>query len=319
MINGVQPITKDHRDYSANRTFGVVTTVFPDSLNFDAGFRFPDQNAEGLPQGCTGYTQSELCQDEDRVQYQPRFTYDKTIYMSWQNIEGLPQDIRTSIKSTIMYGVLPNTALQKIAGFIAPDVTDTEASKHRRAAYYVLEKNEGLDWFDSIRNMLLAGSAIEYDTGISSNRSISMVTPWYREWTRPNVPKSGIVKRPAGFDVKAGGASTSVIGKILDLLARLFGSSGGATPWHNWKISGWKTIDGVPYLMGKTWQGLVGDTGWMYYSREIVNELMEIYGTGGFIVFRSNPANDADIQTVKLTVLDDLKSYTRVMLKDLKV
>lgn len=267
MMDGVRQVKKDNRDYSAHRTFGATPPVFPDSYSCELGLGFPDQNAEGFPEACTGYTQSELCQDEDGVPYFPRFTYDKTLLMEGQK-EGQPCDIRDSLKSTILYGVQP---------LPTPPNADAVALTHQRAAYFVIEQNYGLDWSDSIKNMLWAARPYK--------GSVSMASPWFPEWTGSNIPSSGIVSAPANW--------TWLIG-------------------HNWKISGWKTINGVPYLCAKTWQGSnIGDHGWIYFSREIINKLMTVSGTGAFMLLRADQHNPADIQLIHLSLFDWLGSFFR--------
>lgn len=54
---------------------------------------------------------------------------------------------------------------------------------------------------------------------------------------------------------------------------------------HCWLVTGWKTIDGVEYLEGLTWQGdSVGFKGVEYFSYEIYNALMQQPWTGAFTI-----------------------------------
>ena len=176
MRNGLKPTKRDHRDFSHARTFGTVIPVYME-FNLDAGFGFPDQEADGLPEACTGYSQSELCQDEDKRQYKPRFTYDKT-----QEISGIfpgdtgweqgPCDIRDSLKSTLVYGVQGLN-----------ETTDMEAFQFRRGAYYDVLNSSGMDAFDSAIAVMQA-----------TKRSISVGTPWFPEWEKTLV--GGILPMP---------------------------------------------------------------------------------------------------------------------------
>ena len=188
---GVNPVKKDHRDYSFHRTFGGVTPTFTDSLNLDAGLTMPDQETDGLGYGCTGYAQSELCVDEDKIVYFPKFTYDQTLLMesitpSDPNFEKVGCDVRDSLNSTIVYG------LQAVGEIGA------QALNHRRGAYYNVDLAQGMDWFDSLRNCL-----------VLNQRSISIATPWYqrgkppiKELSRPQThmtrrSRAGIIGRSA--------------------------------------------------------------------------------------------------------------------------
>lgn len=266
MKSGLKPIEKRKTNYSFHRTFGAVSPEqFPDYYNVDAGLGFPNQNAEGYPNGCTGYTQSRLCSDEDGVFYKPSFTYEKTLEI--QGIaNGEPCSIYDSLKSTIVYGVQRDT-----------ETTDEEALTHRRGQYYEIQVKPGMDWFDSIR------SALWVNRG--SRRSVSVGTPWFFEWGHPT---KGIVMEPF--------------------------SDWREAYWHNWQVVGWKTIGGKPYLIGKTWQGsMYGDEGYAYFSRETINKVMKIQGTGAFTLAQW----DGTIQTVRWGLIYTLQVQLGYLMRKL--
>lgn len=160
----------DHRDIAYHRTVGSVATSLPLlEYNYDAGFGMADQNADGYPNGCTGYAQTEVAQDFDRMPYKAAYTYQKTLEM-----QGLPDgsgcDMRVSLKSTVVYGV------QK-----TDETTDVQAEQHRQGPYLNVEQAPGMDWFDSLRLALRN----------NPKRSLSVVTPWFHEWQ--STSSSGIV------------------------------------------------------------------------------------------------------------------------------
>lgn len=259
MKSGLKPIKKDHRDYSFHRTFGSITSEqFPETFNTDARLTNPNQNADGLPYGCTGYTQSELCQDEDKVVYSPRFTYDAALTMEGQP-EGVGCDIRDSLKSTIVYGVW------------TPGEPKDEAINHRRGAYYNVEKSHG-DWFDSIRSTIQL-----------NKRSVSVGSYWYPSFM--DTDQYGIVKAPHSYD---------------PMFAAL----------HNYKIAGWDTINGIPYLKAKAWIGRI-----VYFPREIINQILDNPNAGAFTL---TPFNPQDTQQVVLTLYQTVISYLRMWLKQLQ-
>lgn len=248
--HGLKPIQKDKRDYSFTRTFGA-TTNFPTEFNTDARLTMPNQdevNAQydppiaPMPYGCTNYSQNELCIDEDDVLYRPDFTESKV-----HANESGGADIRTSLGSICQDGVQKQGEDASLAGI------------HKRTAYFNVEKSG--DYFDSIRSAIYL-----------NNRSVSIGTPWFREWATPQE------------------------GVITDVF--IYSGNPSDYPWHNWKICGWKTIGGEPYLIGKTWQGPnYGDAGLAYFSRATINNVMAIPGTAAFTVAH---ADDADIQTVRI-------------------
>lgn len=129
-----------------------------------------------------------------------------------------------------------------------------------------------MDSFDLIRNALQL-----------NQRSVSMATPWYPTWAKTT---NGIIAPPNSYDTT-------------------FAS------WHNWKCCGWKTINGVPYLIGKSWQGKTyGDNGFCYFPRDVINQVMSIPGTGAFTL---TPYTNATAQTVVLTLWEYVGSYLRLI------
>lgn len=171
--NGAQPTPKSPKKYSYHRTFGTVVnplSMVPAEFNFDAGFGMPDQEMEGFPFGCTGYTQTELCQDEDLIKYSPKFTYDKTLMMagifpSDPNFEAVGCSVESSLKSTIVYGVLA--------------LDNSDPLSHRKGDYFDVLNGSGLDCFDSIRVAMWHAWST---TG--KKKSVSTATPWLAEWAR---------------------------------------------------------------------------------------------------------------------------------------
>lgn len=260
IMNGVHPNTYDLRDYSFERTFGTTEPqVFPDEYNADIGFGFPNQNLEGYPNGCTGYTQSELGQDEIGIPFDPAFVYNNTL-----DIEGTPPgspcQIRNSFKATRIYGLKPKSGAD-------------DPLTYRRGSFFDVDKVG--DYFDGARNALWMNRI--------HHRTISVGSPWY--WV--SVGSDGILK---DFKIT------------------------GNAPWHNWKIAGWTTIKGKPYLLVKAWIGPTwADHGYGYMSRDIFNHLMSISGT--FLYTQAN-ASPEDIRTIKIDILEFAVDLYKRLLKE---
>ncbi len=267
--NGIKPTKKDHRDLSFPKTFGAVSISlsFPEEYNVDAGLTIPDQNMDGRPYGCSGYTQSELCQDEDGVKYNPGFTYDKTRMMEGTYPQDVGCSIRDSLKSTIVYGVEADG-----------EVGDKQAFNHHRGQYFNVEPT--VDFFDGIRSALWLGRL--------DKRSVSVGTPWYAIWMGQGpsrIAEDGFAPLPVDFNSNYS--------------------------WHNYKVCGWRTINGVPYLIIKPWCGSTfGNKGYCYFSRELVNQLMAVDGSAAFTLGKADPQN---IQLVELSVLETIVSYLRML------
>lgn len=265
---GAQPTRIDHRDFDFHRTFGTTIVALPPEYNCDAGLTMPNQdlpnpmfNISALPFGCTDYTTTELCGDEDKVAYNPGYTESKTLANASQG-----GDIRKSLNSSIVWGVQTST-----------ETTDAQAATHRRGQYFNVQAT--IDYFDGIRSTLWANQA--------NKRSVSIGTPWFPNWEQTN---NGIISAPFSYDATGLG-------------------------WHNWKICGWKTINGVVYLVGKTWQGPdYGDNGWAYFPRDVINAVMAIKGSAAFTLAQATPGSVINIQVTMIQWLISLFSQLKEVL-----
>ncbi len=273
--SGTFPTFTDKRDYDFARNFGAVVS-FPDNFNVDSGKSMPDQEADQNPYECTSYTTNDIALDEDNRSYAYGYLYAKALNMAGYPPTQQGMDIREALKASRVYGLLP---LDKTPDDLA-DSGESYNSDYRHwpaeldveAAYHRRGKYFNVqplngDWFDGIR------SAIQVN-----NRSVSVGTPWYPSWN--NIGNDGIVSTMP---------------------------NGTPTSWHNWKIAGWKTINGVPYLLGKTWQGKdYGDNGWAYFPREVINAVWCIQGTQAFTFGK---ATSDDLLTIKVDILQTVLAF----------
>lgn len=150
--------------------------------------------------------------------------------------------------------LLENVTHANANGGIDIRVALTAAKKvFGRTAYFTITPTGGLDFFDSIRLAMLYTR--------EENRSVSAGTPWFPEFLQ-GVPGSGAGLTQVGPD------------GILPTPGSLDTSRAS---WHNWKVAGWKNINGKPYLICKPWIGFwYGDKGYCYMSRELANILFSI-------------------------------------------
>lgn len=113
--------------------------------------------------------------------------------------------------------------------------------------FFNVQQLRGQDMFDSIRTPMI--------NGIPEKRSVSVGTPWYGVFE--TIDTTAILVMPESLQ--------------------------DSHSWHNWKICGWKNINGQPYLIGKSWQGPgYGDKGFVYFSRSLINNLMSVPGAVAF-------------------------------------
>ena len=273
--NGTLPTKPDHRDYSFPKMFGS-TQIFDKELNLDVGLTNRNQDADGYYNGCTGYTQSDLCVDEDKVIYDPIFTYKKTLFME-DRAKEVGTSIRSSLKSTIIFGVMPTIKQPK------------DPYLYRRGSFANVRDISMLDDFDDLRSAMQIQKI-----------PLSIGTPWFPKWSTAS--KNGII--PEIDFTKY--TKKSFFSKTISLKANL--------PWHNYKICGWKEINGEPYLIGKPWIGKQwGDNGFCYFSRNTINKVMKIYGTSAFTLTPFIKSKK-QIEHVEITILQYIISLLRQLL-----
>lgn len=148
-----------------------------------------------------------------------------------------------------------------------------------RTGYYNITSRLPIDPFDSIRIAILSA--------LPEKRVVIMGTPFFPEFqTVPHVSTVGEV------------SSLSILPTPQDF------SLSRAT-WHCWDVKGYKTINGVPYLLCKMWTG-----SFFLMSRELCNSLFAIRGSVAYTLTKETPTQ---IQTIAadLTIVQIIVSYIR--------
>lgn len=141
---------------------------------------------------------------------------------------------------------------------------------NKRTQLFNVQKYAMLDYFDSIRYAMLPT--------LGEKRTVSWGTPWYLEWEQDAVKGIAIMKAPSSYSVKG-------------------------VSWHNSEFIGWTVKDGITYLVNKSWQGqYIGDKGFLYFPREVVNAIMDINGTCAFTV--SKIGSGQPVQTISTTFFE---------------
>ncbi len=147
----------DRRDYDLLKSLGATTfdtNSLPSTYSVDAGFPMRDQNAEGYIYGCTGFAQTDLCSNEDKVIYDAGEFYLST--PPGTRTEG--RDLRASLELLRTRG--PKTS----EGVLGP----------KRTAYYNIRKTPMLDWFDAICVALWVTK--------DESRAASVAMPWFAQF-----------------------------------------------------------------------------------------------------------------------------------------
>lgn len=147
------------------------------------------------------------------------------------------------------------------------------------SGFYNIKAYAPLDYFDAIRYASMSG--------LPELRSVSIGTPWYPQWQ---------------ISLMNGGV----------LMPRPLTLSPEGLPWHDWKIGGWKMMNGSPVLKGKPLEGKnIGDGGWIYFDRSTINAVMNLKYTVAFTATHMAPNS---IQRIDMATYEKLKSYFRTLL-----
>jgi hypothetical protein len=117
-----------------------------------------------------------------------------------------------------------------------------QAQNNRITAY--LSVDDAHDYFDDIRHALYRA----YHKGSGTGPVVHAFSEFFTEWINP---KGGII--PKDYKLSAG--------------------------WHAYLFIDWCEIDGELYLIAQNSYGEVGDKGFLYFPREVVNREFKKWGT----------------------------------------
>lgn len=293
MRNGTRPTRIDHRDFDffkSHRLAGATTSdvQFPDTLLTDAGLVMDDQEmadyefmppTPAMPFGCTDFSQAGLATNLTKIIHDP-LPLDNVTHA---NADG-GYDIRQSLLAAVGLGWFKQ--------------------------FFNITKSGAFDWFDSFRLAQLAGA------GAGETRSISWGTPWFTSWEQAALAGKSIMPMPTADELASVAASGSLWGRFK----MLFGIVGvlEPIPWHNSILDGFSNqfavAPGTLFYRDESHQGkTVGDGGFLYFPREVVNAVMGIPGTVAF-----TPSNTPILNpvTVSLSTLEWILSIVQNILSD---
>lgn len=251
--NGTRPLIIQPRRVFHERFGSIASDTIPD-FNVDTGLNgMPDQIVDGAPTECTGYTVADILTDVTKTVEDPDFSYAAALYLEGISSGTAGADFHLALQGAVAVGVLPSVlktfSAKNVGELYASAWTNYPDVQKKAALQYVQNGTYNVlgngDAFSSILSALYTGKI-----------GISVGTPWFFDWEE-NI-QGGIVQTPNPENFQN---------------------------WHNWAIKGKKTINGIPYLMGKSWQGTrVGDNGWLYYSREAINTALAVQGSGAITI-----------------------------------
>lgn len=257
MKSGTRPAHHIAKEKNFHQKFGGVTIASIPDFNLDTGINgMPDQDSENAPTECTGYAVADILTDVFKMPFSPDFSYAAALYLdgSGPSIDGA--SFHAAMQAAVGVGVLPkalaNLSATQLGELYISDWKNWNLQSKKSALGYVengiLNALGNGDAFDSILSSLYVGKI-----------SVSIGSPWFNEWM---FSTNGVVATPA--------------------------LAGNYPAWHDWAIKGKITINGEPYLIGKSWQGTrVGNNGWLYFSRAAINAALSVPGSGA-LTFNPN-------------------------------
>lgn len=157
--------------------------------------------------------------------------------------------------------------------------------------YFNIRASGVFDFFDAFRLAQVVGISV------AENRSITWGTPWFPSWEQALLNGKSIMPMPTSGELAAARDPYDT-----------------TLPWHDSKLDGWTRIDGVLVYRDKSWQGnAVGDKGFVYFPREVINMVMSITGTVGYTASKNKDI--ANPITVDLPLLQWIVSVLRQMIQ----
>lgn len=176
------------------------------------------------------------------------------------------------------------THANQLGGFDIRDSLMAAKTAGFISGFYNIQAYAPLDSFDAIR--LAAFS------GLPEKRSVSMGTPWYSDWQAAVETSKITMPTPATLDYTG-------------------------LPWHNWKVGGWETINGIPYLRATVWEGLmigdqpVGDKGWLRFDRPTVNAVMT--ANKYTVAYTATHTTPTTVYKIDMNTMDIFISFLRTL------
>jgi hypothetical protein len=157
-----------------------------------------------------------------------------------------------------------------------------------------LSAAKGLGWFTAFFNIIAKAPLDYFDafrlaqiSGAPEKRSISWGTPWFPSWELAAQQGVAIMPMPTSQEL----ANVATL------------------PWHNHKLDGFTSKNGVLVYRDKSWQGSgIGENGFIFFPREVINVVMTISGT---VAYTATDMDFSAPQRIDTTVVQWIVSLIR--------
>lgn len=284
--SGLKLKPRDKRNFSLKKhlpTFGALSDdllSLGDSLNRTL-LPVGDQ---GTTSQCTAYASAYAIAYRDNILKSPDYQYAKECEVNGVfTPDGI--DASTTMKAGLIYGALN---IDKVPSTIIPNNVTFNGNWNNWPKYLdtdagknrqesYFEVDGHYDVFDNIR--------VALKDSLKDNSVVHCFGEWFWEWQ--NVP-NGIAPFPKNF-----------------------------SGFHTYLIVDYKTINGIPYLIGHLSQGQnFGDKGYIYFSREVINRAFKNVfkdGTTLMMYRKPNPSSIPSLERQRMSLfeifLDTIKRF----------
>ncbi len=290
---GLKPKKYDPRDkhFESHKILGSINPLaLPDEYDADNGVTMPDQNADGAYFECSAYTVTDMAFDEDGQEYSPDYNFMKSLQIAGLPPDNQGVDLKSAFKVACTFGLLP----KKLALFDTnafgetyaadqkhwPLEVDKEAVKNIKPAY--LGISGPYDFFDNVRAAMYISR--------SEKRTVGIGVTWYGDFETTG--SSGLC--PDNPAMAGGGHSPKISG------------------WTRKNTQGEFIRGGEIFLKVKSWQGRnVGDNGWLYFSRPLINKLMAEWGADARMLKKLADGTVEELKERKVTFLEVLQAFIK--------
>jgi hypothetical protein len=170
--------------------------------------------------------------------------------------------------------------------------------------FYNIRASGILDFFDAFR--------LAQVSGLPEQRTISWGVPWFASWEA--TIRGQIMRREQNgtYTLISGQEKHVVMPMPLEAELQAVRRDPGAFGWHDSLLDGWTQKNGPLTYRDKSWQGAeIGDGGYIYFPREVINVVMAIPGTVAYTATLLKPET---IQTVDVTAVQWIVSLIRNLL-----
>lgn len=280
---GLLPLPADDRDFSLGGVFGTIDIDEVPKEDFDVcpNIEIKDQHNTDF---CTAFSVCLASEFQENDKLNPYYQYALTKEISGRPIESWGANLRDACSSAVKVGSVteedglsyPENSRDYIADIRNwPESLKDKAFFYRKKTYFKVDGP--YDFFDNIRAALWQFR--------NESRAVLLGVLWQGGWTRS---EGGVIPEKMGTP-KYGHAITAV---------------------------GQKVIEGKVYLkIANSWGTKVGDNGYFYFPREVINRDFELFGA---FMFQDVPKDEAQVKSVDLhkeisRLLDIIKTLIKTI------